>query len=204
MTTLATDDFNRANAANLGANWTIFDAALPIVSNQVTRPGVGAASELYNAVTPPADQWAQIVIKALCDTSDEGMGPCVRMNGTNLYFVQTNAVETRIYKRISGTYTQLGADGVACAVNDVLYLEVQGNALIAKKNGTAIITTTDPASAIASGSAGLWATAAGSVTTAGDDFAFGDFSGGAIIEDVSDWPLVAAPWPEQWRMTVCL
>lgn len=178
MTVLATDNFNRANAANLGANWSIPTAdanAIPISGNEAangTFPGV----EYYSAVAWPNDQYAQVVHKTVSTTTDSGMGPAVRVTaGGNLYLLQGTTVETRVYKRVSGVYTQLGTDGPAMATNDVAYIEVQGTTIIAKKNGTNICGSPITDSAIATGNAGLWTT---NIANSVDDWEGGDFVGG--------------------------
>ena len=177
MSTLATDDFNRADSANLGANWTALDTTFAIASNQAAANGAGGVFTVrYTGATFPDDQWAQVTVNASVETqTDQGCGPCVRMQaGGNLYLLQGNTVETRIYKRVSGGYTQLGTDGPSIAAGDVLYLEIQGSQLIAKKNGSTICgSPTD--SAIASGNAGLWAGPLNTVNNV-DDFSAGDFA----------------------------
>ena len=55
-----------------------------------------------------------------------------------------------------------------------MYIEVVGTAIVVKKNGAPIITTSD--SGIASGRGGIWAVSASNLTV--DDFEVGDFAGG--------------------------
>lgn len=182
MTTLATDDFNRADGA-VGANWTALDTAFAIVSNQAQAgTGGGTYSMKYSGAGAVAnDQWAQVTIKATAETqSDQGAGPCVRMGaGANgdLYLAQGNTNETRLYRRTSGpSYAQLGADGAGVAANDVLYLEIQAQALIVKKNGSNIISVTD-AGGLTTGTPGLWSAPVNVINNV-DDFSMGDFAAG--------------------------
>lgn len=58
MSTLFTDDFNRANGG-LGANWTDLAAGLAISSNQVAGIATEAAA-YYNGGTPAANAWVQL------------------------------------------------------------------------------------------------------------------------------------------------
>lgn len=180
MSTLATDNFNRANSPNLGANWTIPTAdanALPITSNEVTQ-GTFPAVEYYSAISWPNDQYAQLVMKSVSTTSDSGIGPAVRVtSGGNLYLAQATTVETRLYKRVSGIYTQLGSDGAGAAANDVIYIEVQGTSVLVKKNGVTVVgPVTD--SAIGAGNAGIWST---NIANTADDWEGGDFAAGGAI-----------------------
>lgn len=180
MTTLATDDFNRADLANLGANWTALDTTFAIATNQASANGAGGVfSVRYTGVTFPNNQWAQCTIKATAETAtDQGAGPCVRMQaGGDIYLLQGNTVQTRIYKRVAGGFTQLGSDGPAVAANDVLYLEIQGTQLIAKKNGATICGSPTDVGGIASGNAGLWAGPFNTINNV-DDFSAGDFTAG--------------------------
>lgn len=186
MSVLATDDFNRANGG-LGANWTTTagDSALRIVSNQAADAGSPAnAGARYTAITWPNDQYAQVVCKTVDTVSDSGMGPVVRAtSGGDMYLVQTNTTETRLYKRVSGGYTQLGSDGAVCAADDVLYVSAVGTTITVKKNGSTIIgPVTD--SGISAGSAGLWAST-GSESATGDDWEGGDFAAGSSVGSAS-------------------
>lgn len=185
MTILATDDFNRANGG-LGANWTTGTGVQPprIVSNEALGNAAANVCDanytgaLVGGGAWPNDQYSQFTIGSVVDTtSDEGVGPACRMasGAQTQYFAQTNTVETKLYKVVAGTFTQLGVDGAACATGNVLRLECVGDQITVKKNGTTIIgPITD--SAIASGNAGMWCThAVGAI----DSFEGGDFAAGA-------------------------
>lgn len=178
MSALATDDFNRANAANLGANWSIPTGGngIPIASNQIkegTFPGI----EYYSATAWPNDQWSLLVLKTVCTVSDNGVGSAVRVtSGGNLYFAQSNTSETKLYKLVSSSFTQLGSDGAAGSTNDVVYTEAQSTSILVKKNGSTIIGAVTDAS-IGSGNAGIWNT---DIACTADDWQGGDFGSGAI------------------------
>lgn len=79
MTTV-TDDFNRADATSLGANWNTYSGQrYQIVSNQATFRSAGG---YYNGVawtanTFSGNQFAQVTIVTL-PTSDYAPGPCIR------------------------------------------------------------------------------------------------------------------------------
>ena len=178
MTTLATDPFT--GTGTLGANWTDIDAGFSRVSDQASfSTAASAGSARYTGVAFPDDQWAQVVIGTTANTaSDEGGGPIVRgQAGGNVYLLQGNTVETRIYKRVGGSFTQLGTDGAAIAPGDTLYLEIQGTQLIAKKNDVTICGSPTDA-AIATGSAGIWGSESAGGDVLLDNFSGGDFAGG--------------------------
>lgn len=200
MTVLATDTFNRANDASIGtgASWARSDGDnIPIISNQAGKASGGTGYALFynTAATWPNNHWSQLTIKILANATDEGMGPSVRMQATggagNAYFVQASTTETRLYKKIAGAFTQLGSDAAACAVNDVLYIEVQGTTIVVKINGTTVITVTD--ASISSGNAGIWSSEGGTAADAIDDWSGGDFSGGAVTDDDAGW------MPKAWQ-----
>jgi len=159
MGTLASDSFNRANAGNLGANWTDVNAGFDIVSNKADVPQSGVGATFYNGVAWPADQWSETTLGTVATISDEGEGPCVGLHtGTNgdLYLAQGNAVETRLYKRVGNSYTKLGSDGPACATGAVLRLSRVGTTLTLTKDGSNICGTPLTDSAISAGNAGMW------------------------------------------------
>lgn len=176
MSVLASDNFNRANAANLGANWSIPSGAngIPIVSNQITE-GTFPAIEYYSAISWPNDQYVKLVLKTVSTVNDSGVGPAARVSaGGNLYFGQATTSEIRMYSLVSSSYTQLGSDAGAAATSDVIQLDASGTSLTLRKNTSVIVgPVTD--SALGSGNAGIWNT---DIACTADDWEGGDFSGG--------------------------
>lgn len=183
---LATDNFNRANGAIGTTNWTsqpgiAGGAAMQIVSNEASSTlGVTApyfSGSLVGGGSWPNNQYAQITVGSAVDTTtDAGVGPMGRASTVQqtAYFGQTNTNETKVYKVVNGSYTQLGSNGAACATGDILKLICNGTSISATKNGTTIVgAVTD--SAIASGSAGMWGTNGGSPTGTMDNFQGGAY-----------------------------
>lgn len=174
MTTLATDDFNRANGT-LGANWTTVTGfnAFQIASNvvtQVTEPGDTGAR--YNAVTFPNDQWSQVTVDVSINSNG---GPAVRMatdGSANYYVFVVAGGEYRIYSISGGSGSLISNAAGSFSNGDVAYLEIQGTTLIAKKNGVQVLTITDATHS--AGAAGIHAYSIGSL----DDWSAGDFAGG--------------------------
>jgi hypothetical protein len=184
MTILATDDFNRADAGTLGANWTDIagETGWSIVSNEAKVNATGSVSmaSRYTAASFPNDQWCQVAIGSTVETTtDSGTGPMVRLqSGGDRILLQGNTVQTRVYKKVGATFTQLGSDGPAVTNGDVLYVEVRGTTIIAMKNGSSICGSPIAlGSGSASGNAGLWANPAAVLCTA-NNWSAGDFAVG--------------------------
>lgn len=181
MTTRVTEDFNRANGG-LGANWTTTTGAnaLAIDTNQV-KAGTGASDcwQFYSGVTWANDQWAQLTITALNAGAFDG-GPVVRMSAAfNGYQAQSHdGTHLYVYKVTGGSFVELTSVIYTPTVNDVIYLEIQGNTLIVKINGVTQITITDNTSPFTTGNAGAGLFDG---TIRGDDFIAGDFAVGPTI-----------------------
>lgn len=175
-THLAVDLFERSNGG-LGADWTTTtgETAPQIISGEVHGPSVAVYGARYTALAAPNDGYAEIAVgSVVCTVSDEGVGPAYRIaaGAQTHYLVQTNTEETRLYRVVAGTYTQLGSDGAACETGDVLRLTCNGTSISVQRNGTTIIGPVTDA-AIASGSAGLWCATSSSPGRIAS-FAFGE------------------------------
>lgn len=185
MSVLATDAFTGTGA--LSGNWTVLLGSASRVTDQavLTDTGAGQIIASYTGITTPNNQYCQGVIGSIVDTvSDQGAGLILRCSdSSNLYLLQGNTHETRIYKKVAGTFTQLGSDGPAIAAGDVLYFEIQGTQLIAKKN-TSTICGSPTDSALSSGNTGLWGAPASGITVAMDTFEVGDFAGAAVAKNL--------------------
>lgn len=181
MTTLATDGFP---TGALSANWTHIDVGFTAISNEASS-ATSVSLARYTGVAFPNDHWCQVTIGSINETTaDAGPGPaiCVQAGG-NAIFLQCNVNETKIYERTAGpTYTQLGADGASVLVGSVMYLEIQGTTIIAKKNGVLLMTRT-ASGAVLGGNAGIWASPV-AVTNKLDDFSAGDFLGGVVLNQI--------------------
>ncbi|MDW5265028.1 MAG: Ig-like domain-containing protein, partial [Edaphobacter sp.] len=157
---VASDNFNRANALNLGSNWHIGPGHGPIqIVSQQTEPypagGTPPSKEHYVAAGPlPNDQWSQIQIGAedlLGDNAAE-----LRASDTvdSMYIADVNltgapgVAETRIVSVINGTITPLIIDTTWSTVNQGDYIrgEVRGNliSMIDVTTGSLLLTITDP------------------------------------------------------------
>lgn len=159
MSVLASDAFTRANAANLGGNWTTHTGVYNILSNQAQADPTNDARATYSAITWPDNHYSQAVITTgeTSSSSDEGAGVCVRAGSNFGYRLVASTGATGnigLSKRVSNTYTLVWTRTSSFSNGNTLYLEAQGTTIIAKNNGSAVgASTTD--SAVSSGSAGL-------------------------------------------------
>ena len=137
------DDFNRADAGNLGANW-IQQRPVLIQSNQAvsTDAGIfGVACHVTQAASN--DVWAQITCKGVAGSGSAGnrwMQVGVRVNNsfdgsgpyTDVYSLATEAQANKhnLFKYAGGSYTELWADyGSSYGVNENLRIEVTGSTI---------------------------------------------------------------------------
>jgi hypothetical protein len=185
MGVVASDSFTRADAANLGANWTEGGETYSIASNACvpddpTGIHTGDSWAGWNTVAWANDQYAQAAITVSgSGGGGQGNGVAVRVStsGAQTFYrvvidhAATNNVE--VAKVVSGGYTQIGQRTTAFSNGDTLYLEAQGTTLIVKLNGSALGASFTDAS-IASGRAGIAfssnETSASMVNWVGGDF----------------------------------
>lgn len=112
------DDFNRANAGNLGASWTDMQNGWDIVSNQAA-PGVAAQNETLwsaSAFGPASEVYLDVVTKPpTASTLAVFIRATTLISATIdsylvLLFVQSVTDDQQIYRGDNGVYTQLGAN----------------------------------------------------------------------------------------------
>ncbi len=185
---MATDNFTRADALTLGANWTEQVSGFGIKSNQAYALNSATYQfAFWNAASFNADQYAELTFAAI----DNQQGPTVRAAGTgattSCYWLLCRPSaqgSSWIYKNVNGTLTGLTDLGaVAWAATDVARLEVSGTTITAKRNGSTLNTATD--SALASGSPGLFSldsgTFSGTYSNAASLWTGANLSGGAVL-----------------------
>lgn len=189
-----TDSFDRADAANLGANWTsgyTSADAIKISSNvAIGTTNATDAVETVNSFSASNDQWGQVTVSSF--TSDTSVaeiaillryGAGAAQTGYECAIRQNSAFSTRCGYRI-GAALQAGSvseNGVTWTAGDVFYAEVVGTTVNAYRNGTSLsIAFTD--ANVASGRVGLriHPSSVGALTSwAGNDFTAGHFSNGS-------------------------
>ena len=111
----ASDSFARANGG-LGSNWTATQGALAISSQTVAGTNAsGYSGDMWSAQSFATDQYSQIQVSSTPLTGSQWIGPAVRAqnSGQSLYagayYWNQGKPELLLYKRISGTWTQLGS-----------------------------------------------------------------------------------------------
>lgn len=191
MTELASDDFNRADNTDLGANWNNISGStgpLTIFTNAVRwTAALDDGTEVYDGgIAWPNDQYSQCTVTgsgASGANPDTGPGVCVRGSaGTNMYRVcigfGASSGETGIAKFVSAAHTALGAFGTDGFVSgDVLRVEVSGSTITVFRNGTQVEQRTD--TSITSGNPGL------SYSSVQGDSHMDDWSGGDLQNPVT-------------------
>jgi hypothetical protein len=154
-----TDNFNRADAATLGSNWTELNNGGKIVSN-TARGDAGSYTYqwvLWSANTWNGDHSSQCVVGGSGGTPVWDEGPIVRAadsGGIDGYYSMNHSSSLRrIYRRDNGSFTLLRNDDGTVAVGDTVKLTVTGTTLEHFRNGSSLGTTTD--ATYSSGSAGI-------------------------------------------------
>jgi hypothetical protein len=185
MAVLATDDFNRADAANLGANWTAGIGPMQILSNQATwgsGPGSGTdAGETYTGggVVWPNNQYGQIAISGTATTGAEtGIGIILRyLNSNNFYRIIVNGEASNnitVAKIASGSYSVITSRTQAWTGGDTFKAEIQGTTIKVYRNGVQLGADISDSS-VASGDVGMFYSSTAFLIRA-DNFEGGDFA----------------------------
>jgi len=184
--TLFSDDFNRADADLLGGNWVergdgSFD--VDIVTNRAEL--ISAASNegfVYNTTAlGTADYTVQSVVNFPAGAGHRGVaGRRVNSSANDSDGYAAFIVEADdtiyLYKRVSGTWTQLGSFAVTilAATDYTVKLSMQGTTIKQFLNGVERISVTDSALS-AAGDAALVTGGAGVLGARWDDFLVEDF-----------------------------
>ena len=112
-----------------------------------TATSVGGDTLLYDGATVTADQYAEVTIGAPgSDYGDIGalMVRATDMNNRVLLDISSGATKS-LRKIVSGASTSWGNTNTALVTGDVVRIEVSGNDIVVKRNGTTIFTITDDA-----------------------------------------------------------
>jgi hypothetical protein len=185
---LASDNFNRTDAADLGANWdsgyTGYDAFQIDEQFAAADPAGTTKAETYNAITWPDNQYVLLTIGAI-QTENYG-GPILRAaNPATASWYEFGHVKfgatvgTEIYKNISGTATLLIDDTTTWATSDTLRAYVIGTDIYLDRNGVLLLSTSDSAlSSGRGGMVGLWFDGG-----TGGLLRFDNWSGGEAVAD---------------------
>lgn len=183
----ATDNFNRADAGTLGANWTKITSEndIGITSNRASNKSTGPINgDYWNADTFAGDQKSEAEVVKFGGGNDIELSVRVRVDNAaqNYYaggrndFINPND-RRRIWKITGGTRSSIAFQATALALNDVIRLEIVGTTLEIFYNGTSEFTGTDVS--FASGSAGIGVRSAGGAAAV-DDNQLDDWTGDDI------------------------
>lgn len=182
--TIVTDDFNRADATSLGANWNTYNGQrFQIVGNQATLYAAGGS---YNGVSWVAnsftgDQFSEVKIVTL-PTTDYAPGPCVRTDSDGIGAGYAVCIRSdgafRIMREASPVYTSAASQ---FAAGDTVRLSHASGStsVIVWKNGTPLYTYTEGGTVLSRTRVGLYAYAFtdGATDWVIDDFRAGDGDG---------------------------
>lgn len=197
-TTLATDDFNRANNAEMGNQWDDGYSgknSAAIVSQQVrataTNPSDPKSAVSYKTVTPANDQWCQITLALWTGSEDREFGCTLRATApptVNWYWCYARANGPQNAAIVSHHTNNVGDSNLA---TDPSVVWAAGDKLRCEAHGTTLLLFRIPAGSIAetqllsatdteftSGRAGLllWMFTDGDLSHAAiDDFSMGEF-----------------------------
>ena len=161
--TILSDNFNRADAANLGANWDVYTSfqTPQVVTNtcRALSAGVNAASGWSAGPALNNNQYAKAQIASWVD-SDSHVGVICRGSigaNNNFYLlIARRQGNTQLYRVDAGVLNPLAfVANPGWAVNDTVELEVIGTTLTAFRNGSSISLTSSDG-IYASGRAGIW------------------------------------------------
>lgn len=154
---MLTDDFNRADSADLGANWSTIGSGSCRILDNGAYGGSGVVTydwEVWSANSWNDDQDSQVTLGGSVDR-----GVIVRAAaGPDGYMAMAHSsVGMRIYRRDNGSFTLLQDIGGTVTAGDEIKLAIAGSTLKYYQNG--VQQGTDQSdSTYASGSAGIYAT----------------------------------------------
>ena len=183
------DNFNRANALDLGASWDAgytdqwgANTNLQIVGNRVRATTASRdATETYTGVALSNNQWAQVTVATVTGTGAMAPRLLLRFSAPGTKAGYEFALgrggigfTSRIGRWNAGVFTQLAAENsTAWVAGDVLRAEADGTTLRLYRNNGLVLVTTD--AVIASGRAGITIYAATIADVELDDFSAGNF-----------------------------
>ena len=163
---MAFDNFDRADAANLGALWTnavASNAALIRTNAAAPDTTQNEAAAFYNAVTFSNDHYSQGQITAVANGSYIGVAGRVRAVGSGYWYgYYGDGNGSYLISFVNGAWTSL-ASGAAFTVGLWIRIEVEGDQIRAYRGtspATLVLTHTVTDTAITTGAPGVlsWAT----------------------------------------------
>lgn len=182
-----TDTFTNGDGTDLAthnANWVYASgfSDWEINNNEVNNDTAGMSLAHRDDDAYNDNQYAQATWAVIAASDGNGIGVACRAHASALtayYALGRDFSTTRFLgKVVAGSTTTLDSDSTTPNVGEVIRVEANGTAIRALVDGGEILTATD--SAIASGSAGLWADSPPGTSHALDDWEGGNLAAGGL------------------------
>ncbi|WP_416976701.1 hypothetical protein [Streptomyces sp. T028] len=173
-----TDDFNRADSSDLGANWVEVSGDWSIVSNQLS-PGAAGGTIILRAsgAMATSDNYAQATIAATTAAS-HGVWCRGNSNITSGYLWRNDGTSWNLFSVVGGSFTSIGSYAAAAAPGDVAKVQAVGSTIKGYVNGVERVSVTD--TGVATGtSVGIRSESTSAIRF--DDFAAADVTAGATL-----------------------
>lgn len=188
MPTIVTDDFNRADNAALGANWTTISGtvALRILTNQCSSvPTGGVQTGVFTGAgwTGGQDHWSQVTVITKNSTSDGGPACRMSTSAQTFFLCDINTADTAalgasmtidVFRVLAGVFTSIAQATLVINSGDILRCEAEGTTIRGFVNGVQKVSGTNADAMTGKPGIEWWDQVA-----ICDDFAAGDFAAAA-------------------------
>ncbi|KAB1146814.1 hypothetical protein F7R91_14650 [Streptomyces luteolifulvus] len=173
-----TDDFNRADSTDLGANWVEVSGDWSISSNQLSPGSAGGTIILRAAgAMDTSDNSAQATIAATTAAS-HGIWCRGNSNITSGYLWRNDGTSWDLFSVVGGSFSVIGTYVAAASPGDVAKVQAVGSTIKGFVNGIERVSVTD--TNVASGtSVGIRSESTSAIRF--DDFTAADITAGAIL-----------------------
>jgi hypothetical protein len=137
------DDFNRADSSNLGADWVEVSGDWSIVSNQLS-PGSAGGTIILRVATAMStnDNFAQVTIAATTAAS-QGVWCRGNSNISNGYLWRNDGSTWNLFSVVGGSFSVIGTYSAAAAPGDIAKVQAVGSTIKAYVNGVERVSVTD-------------------------------------------------------------
>lgn len=144
MTTF-TDDFNRADSTNLGANWVEVSGDWSIISNQLSSGNAGGTVILRAAgAMATSDHSAQVTISTTAAVS-HGVWARGNTTITQGYLWRNDGTSWNLFSVVGGSFTSIGSFAGAAANGDIAKIQAAGSTIKGLVNGIERVSVTNTA-----------------------------------------------------------
>jgi len=141
--TTFTDDFNRADSTNLGANWVEVSGDWSIISNQLSSGSAGGTIILRAAgAMATNDNSAQVTIAVTASVS-HGVWCRGNSNITSGYLWRNDGSSWNLFSVVGGSFTSIGSFAGAAVAGDVAKVQAVGSTIKGFVNGIQRVSVTD-------------------------------------------------------------